>query len=94
MLISVLRRQFQGVKEFSPIQFGVSTFPGVITSTVVSLAGGLLISKLGHPQLFMVLSPIFGSIGSGFFTTFNLDTSTGKWIGFRFFTRLGRVWPP
>ncbi|GKZ18239.1 hypothetical protein AbraIFM66951_000412 [Aspergillus brasiliensis] len=74
---------FQGVKSASPIQSGIWTLPWVITSTIVSLTSGILISKLGHPDGFMFIATIFGAIGSGLFTTFTVDTSTGKWIGYQ-----------
>ncbi|GLA34071.1 hypothetical protein AnigIFM63309_005491 [Aspergillus niger] len=74
---------FQGVKSATPIQSGIWTLPWVITSTIVSLAGGILMSKVGHPDLFMGIATIFGAIGSGLFTTFTVDTSTGKWIGYQ-----------
>ncbi|KAL7661486.1 hypothetical protein ACMYSQ_000887 [Aspergillus niger] len=74
---------FQGVKSATPIQSGIWTLPWVITSTIVSLAGGILMSKVGHPDLFMGIATIFGAIGSGLFTSFTVDTSTGKWIGYQ-----------
>ncbi|RDH38806.1 major facilitator superfamily domain-containing protein [Aspergillus welwitschiae] len=37
---------FQGVKSATPIQSGIWTLPWVITSTIVSLAGGILMSKI------------------------------------------------
>ncbi|KAJ4296096.1 hypothetical protein N0V88_004798 [Collariella sp. IMI 366227] len=80
---------FQAVKGYSPIQSGVNTLPWVITSTIAALAGGVLISKLGYAQLFMVVATVFGSVGSGLFTTFTVDTATGKWIGFQIIYAVG-----
>lgn len=78
-----MHRWFQGVKGASPIQSGVWTLPWVITSTITSLSCGVLISKVGYADVFMVVGSIFGAVGSGLFTTFTLDTSTGKWIGYQ-----------
>ncbi|PYH39853.1 MDR family MFS transporter [Aspergillus neoniger CBS 115656] len=74
---------FQGVKSATPIQSGIWTLPWVITSTIVSLAGGILMSKVGHPDLFMGIAIIFGAVGSSLFTTFTVDTPTGEWIGYQ-----------
>ncbi|RAK86048.1 MFS general substrate transporter [Aspergillus costaricaensis CBS 115574] len=74
---------FQGVKSATPIQSGIWTLPWVITSTIISLAGGILMSKVGHPDLFMGIAIIFGAVGSGLFTTFTVDTPTGEWIGYQ-----------
>lgn len=37
----------------------------------------------------MVLATIFGCVGSGLFTTFTADTSTGKWIGYQMIYAVG-----
>ncbi|KAL2819170.1 major facilitator superfamily domain-containing protein [Aspergillus granulosus] len=74
---------FQGVKGASPIQSGVWTLPWVITSTIVSVVGGVLISKVGYPGAFMGIGTVLGAIGSGLLTTFTLDTPADKWIGYQ-----------
>ncbi|RJE25229.1 hypothetical protein PHISCL_02442 [Aspergillus sclerotialis] len=74
---------FQGVKGASPIQSGVWTLPWVITNTITSLACGILISKVGYADMFMTGGTVFGATGSGLFTTFTLETSSGKWIGYQ-----------
>lgn len=35
------------------------------------------------PGLIPGIATIFGAIGSGLFTSFTVDTSTGKWIGYQ-----------
>ncbi|KAJ5197645.1 MFS toxin efflux pump [Penicillium cf. viridicatum] len=74
---------FQGVRGASPIQSGLYTLPWVITSTIMSLTVGILIAKVGHADAFMVIATVFGAVGSGLFTTFTLETSNGKWIGYQ-----------
>lgn len=49
----------------------------------MSLTVGFLIAKVGHADVFMVVGTVFGALGSGLFTTFTLETSTGKWIGYQ-----------
>lgn len=44
---------------------------------------GILIAKVGHPDAFMVIATVFGAVWSGLFTTFTLETSNGKWIGYQ-----------
>lgn len=49
----------------------------------MSLTVGILIAKVGHADAFMVIGTVFGAVGSGLFTTFTLETSDGKWIGYQ-----------
>lgn len=49
----------------------------------MSLTVGILIAKVGHADALMVIATLFGAVGSGLFTTFTLETSDGKWIGYQ-----------
>ncbi|KAF2272622.1 MFS general substrate transporter [Westerdykella ornata] len=80
---------FQGVNGASPLTSAVNTLPWLITSVITLIGGGILISKLGHADAWMLVRTVFGSVGSGLFMTFTPDTSTGKWIGFQIIFAIG-----
>lgn len=67
----------------------VYTLPWLITSVITLLAGGVLISKTGHIDIWMLIGTVFGAVGSGLFTTFTPDTSTGKLIGYQIIFSIG-----
>lgn len=67
----------------------MATLPWVITSTIVSLAGGMLVSRFGYADIFMMIGAVFGCVGSGVFTTFHVETSQAKWIGYQIVYAVG-----
>ncbi|KAB8228343.1 major facilitator superfamily domain-containing protein [Aspergillus alliaceus] len=74
---------FQGVKGASPIQPRVSTLPWVTTCTIIALAGGLFIAQVGLADMFMGIGTVLSAVEPKLFTTFDLDTSSGKWVGYQ-----------
>jgi hypothetical protein len=44
---------------------------------------GALISATGYPVSFVVGGAAIGTVGCGLIYTFNIGTSTGKWIGYQ-----------
>ncbi|KAF1970333.1 MFS general substrate transporter [Bimuria novae-zelandiae CBS 107.79] len=80
---------FQGVKGANPLTSAVNTLPWLITSVITLIGGGIFMSKLGHADVWMLVGTVFGSVGSGLFTTFTPGTSTGKWIGFQIIFAIG-----
>ncbi|KAI0548847.1 MFS general substrate transporter [Xylaria curta] len=89
VLTFYLPEWFQGVKGVSPLLSSVYTLPWLITSVVVLLGSGAIISKFGHPDVWMLVGSVFGAVGSGLFTTFTPDTTTGKWIGYQIIFAIG-----
>ncbi|KAI1743149.1 MFS general substrate transporter [Xylaria scruposa] len=89
VLTFYLPEWFQGVKGVSPLLSSVYTLPWLITSVVVLLGSGTVISKFGHPDVWMLVGSVFGAVGSGLFTTFTPDTTTGKWIGYQIIFAIG-----
>lgn len=77
------------MKQKTPLASGVATLPWVITSTITALASGVLIGKIGHTAVFMAVGAVFGCIGSGLFTSFQPNTSSGKWIGYQILYAVG-----
>jgi hypothetical protein len=52
-------------------------------------SAGVLITVLGYYNPFIIIGTILLAIGSGLFTTFNIDTPSSKWIGYQVIFGLG-----
>ncbi|KAL7952597.1 putative efflux pump antibiotic resistance protein [Trichoderma compactum] len=74
---------FQSIDGTSAIMSGVRNLPMVISVTIgIFLAGGI-ISKTGRYQHVLLFSLGLATVGAGLIYTFDLHTSTGKWIGYQ-----------
>lgn len=74
---------FQAIKGKSAVGSGIGLLPMVISLVVGSIASGILVSKIGYYAPFMLASAIIMPIGAGLIVTFDLNTGTGKWIGYQ-----------
>ncbi|KAI8070333.1 major facilitator superfamily domain-containing protein [Gongronella butleri] len=74
---------FQAVKGTTAVQSGIDNLPLILSQTLGSIASGVLISQIGYYVPFMYAAPVFGAIGAGLITTFQVDTPTAKWIGYQ-----------
>jgi MFS family permease len=50
---------------------------------ISSFFGGFLVSRIGYYTPFLIFGVCLVSIGSGLLTTLEINTSTGKWIGYQ-----------
>lgn len=89
LLLYYIPIYFQSSLQRTPLESGVNTLPLVIANTISSLVGGILIGVIGYIWPFIIFSSVFTAIGAGLFTTFDLGTSTGEWIGFQVIYGLG-----
>ncbi|KAF2707863.1 MFS general substrate transporter [Pleomassaria siparia CBS 279.74] len=80
---------FQAVKGSSPVTSGVNLLPSVLGQIFTSILSGVLITKLGYYNPWVIGGPVLISIGSGLFTTFEVDTKTSYWIGCQIIFGLG-----
>ncbi len=80
---------FQAVKGVTAVQSGIDTLPLVLALVMASIMGGALTQITGYyvPQL--IACSIIMSIGAGLLTTFQIDTGSGKWIGYQVLFGLG-----
>ncbi|KAI0161037.1 major facilitator superfamily domain-containing protein [Hypoxylon sp. FL1284] len=81
---------FQAVKGVSAILSGVYLLPTVLAQLLFTILGGYLVPRVGYVPPFSIFAGILISIGSGLFSTFQPDTSTGKWIGYQIIASSGR----
>ncbi|SPQ23139.1 155f0597-f3a3-42ef-9315-100e4f8f9811 [Thermothielavioides terrestris] len=81
---------FQAVKGVNAALSGVYLLPTIISQLISTVLSGKLLSKLGYVPPFAIYAATLSAIGSGLYSLFQPDTSTGKWIGFQILTGAGR----
>ncbi|KAK3214810.1 hypothetical protein GRF29_19g1300362 [Pseudopithomyces chartarum] len=89
MLGTWMPEWFQAIKGVSPVQSGVNLLPSMIAQVIASVAAGGLITAFGYYNPFIIIGTVFLAIGSGLFTTFEIDTPSSYWIGYQVIFGLG-----
>lgn len=74
---------FQAIKSVSATTSGIMCLPIVLALVVMSILGGAGVTAVGYYTPFFIASTILQSIGAGLLTTFTVDTSSSKWIGYQ-----------
>lgn len=80
---------FQAVKGASAVKSGIMNLPMLLSTVILSVVAGGLVSALGYYTPFMILCSVISSIGYGLLTTFEPDTKSGKWIGYQILVGAG-----
>ncbi|KAK3327034.1 major facilitator superfamily domain-containing protein [Cercophora scortea] len=83
---------FQTVTGVSAVQSGIRTLPLMISTILGSISGSLTTQKVGYYTQFAITGTCLMSIGAGFLTTLEVDTSEGKWIGYQIIYGIGFGW--
>ncbi|CAE7002659.1 hypothetical protein PTNB73_10299 [Pyrenophora teres f. teres] len=81
--ISYLPIWFQAIKGTSAVRSGIYNLPLIMSQTIASIIAGGMVTKFGYYNPFMYLGSALTAIGTGLLTTFEMDTHTGKWIGYQ-----------
>ena len=74
---------FQAIQGVSAIESGIRTIPMMLAMMLSALLAGAVVRKQGYYVPPMILAGILGPIGAGLMSTFWLNTSEGKWIGYQ-----------
>ena len=74
---------FQAVQGVSAVKSGIRTIPMMLAMILSALLAGSFVRKQGYYVPPMILAGILTPIGAGLISTFWLDTSEGKWIGYQ-----------
>lgn len=74
---------FQAVEGVSAVESGIRLLPLVIGQVIGSLAGGILIQRLGYYTPIMLVAIVVMCVGSGLLTTLKPYTTEGQWIGYQ-----------
>ena len=80
---------FQVVKGVSAYESGIRNIPILLAVVLGTILSGGLVTKIGYYAPFMLVSTVLTSVGAGLLTTFEVDTSASKWIGYQVLCGLG-----
>lgn len=74
---------FQAVKGASAFKSGIYCLPMILALVIANAITGGGTSVIGYYNPFYYASVVLSAIGAGLLTTWQVDTSTGKWIGYQ-----------
>ncbi|KAF4470261.1 major facilitator superfamily transporter [Fusarium albosuccineum] len=74
---------FQSVHGTSPTNSGVRNLPFIIAVTFSTIMSGALVSATGYYQPLLIGGSVVATIGAGCLYLLDVDTDTGKWIGYQ-----------
>ncbi|KAK1760409.1 major facilitator superfamily domain-containing protein [Echria macrotheca] len=74
---------FQAIRGESALDSGIRLLPLCLPMVAASIATGVLTSKIGYYTPFLLVGTVFMSIGAGLLTTFQVDTSDAKSVGYQ-----------
>ncbi|KAF4982067.1 hypothetical protein FZEAL_2254 [Fusarium zealandicum] len=74
---------FQSVHGTSPTSSGVRNLPFIISVTITTILSGVIVSATGYYQPLLLGGSAIATIGAGLLYLLEVDTSTGKWIGYQ-----------
>ncbi|KAJ5099532.1 MFS toxin efflux pump (AflT) [Penicillium argentinense] len=83
LLVYYVPIYFQSVKGSSAMKSGIQLLPLMLATVVSSVVFGGLITAVGYYTPFLIGSTAIAAIGTGLITMFDVDISTGKWIGYQ-----------
>lgn len=77
---------FQSIKNASPIGSGVRNIPLIVMFSIATFGSGKAITKTGIAAPYLVAGSVLATISAGLLFTLDVETSTGKWVGFQIFS--------
>ncbi|KAJ3536214.1 hypothetical protein NM208_g6820 [Fusarium decemcellulare] len=80
---------FQSVHGTSPTNSGVRNLPFIIAVTFSTIISGALVSATGYYQPLLIGGSVVATIGAGCLYLLDVDTDTGKWIGYQIIAGAG-----
>ncbi|PHH80592.1 hypothetical protein CDD80_851 [Ophiocordyceps camponoti-rufipedis] len=82
-MIYYLPLYFQAIRGSDAVVSGVQNLPFILAAMLGALGAGIFISSTGMSTLVMVAGTAFGTLGCGLCYMFDVNTSTGTWIGYQ-----------
>jgi hypothetical protein len=80
---------FQSIDDVSPVESGVRNLAMILPITISIIATGVIMSKTGQAVPIQFVGAILATVGCALFYTFDVDTSSGKWIGYQLIAGFG-----
>lgn len=92
LLVYYLPIYFQVVSGVSAAQSGIRNLPLILAQSVATVVSGVTLSKWAYPQPFLLAGAALTAIGSGLLYTLEVNTGSGKWIGYQLLAGIGIGW--
>lgn len=86
LLIYYLPLYFQSIRGSDPIESGIDSLPLLVSVGIFAIVGGLVVSKTGYAAPNMLAGAALAAVGLGLLYTLDVDTPSGKWIGYQILT--------
>lgn len=80
---------FQAIKGVSAFRSGIMNLPSILGVVVMSMIVGGATTAIGYYTPFIYASSVIMSVGAGLLTTFTVDTTSARWIGYQIIYGLG-----
>jgi hypothetical protein len=80
---------FQSIRGATATSSGIRVLPLMLSTVLASMLSGGLVTAFGYYTPFLIGSTALFAIGMGLITTYTVDISTGKWIGYQVLAGLG-----
>ncbi|KAF4997162.1 hypothetical protein FGRMN_4056 [Fusarium graminum] len=80
---------FQSVHGTSPTGSGVRNLPLILAVTFATITSGGLVTATGFYQPLLIGGAAIATVGAGLLYLLDIDTSTGKWIGYQIVAGVG-----
>uniref|UniRef100_A0A093XFF2 Putative HC-toxin efflux carrier TOXA n=1 Tax=Talaromyces marneffei PM1 TaxID=1077442 RepID=A0A093XFF2_TALMA len=89
LLVYYLPIFFQCAKGSSALTSGLQVLPFMLATVISSVSVGILVTAIGYYTPFLIASSALVAIGAGLITLYDVDISTGKWIGYQIVLGMG-----
>ncbi|KAF3771160.1 MFS general substrate transporter [Cryphonectria parasitica EP155] len=93
LLLYYLPIYFQSIKGVGAIQSGVDNLALVIAGCIAMLAGGMIVTSTRLATPFMVGGAALTTVGCGLLYTLDVNTASGKWIGYQILLGVSIAFP-
>jgi MFS transporter, DHA2 family, glioxin efflux transporter len=80
---------FQSTRNVSAAKSGIDNLPLVLGASLFTVASGVLITVFGYYIPLMIFGSILVCVGSGLIYTLEIDSGSGKWIGYQALVGIG-----
>ena len=89
VLVYFIPIYFQAIRDTNAEQSGIDTIPLIISSNIAIILTGVLSSNIGYYMPYFYGCAILTSTSCGLITTWQVNTSVGKWIGYQIIESFG-----
>ncbi|OJJ45915.1 hypothetical protein ASPZODRAFT_167617 [Penicilliopsis zonata CBS 506.65] len=83
LIVYFLPLWFQGIQSLSAVQSGIHLLPTLVPMVAASIVTGHLVSRIGYYTPFLIGGTCLASIGTGLFTTLDVQSTLSQWVGYQ-----------